>query len=239
MSMARKSKRVRRDRLVTVRRHEVDCTLGSACVWPECTCPVRPSTEQEHDAPPLVRGKRVYRSPAGPHIPRRVRPKGWTPLSDWCLVRTKGRQENWAALNCKQQDMETFLPRYMEPGSGTPRALFPGYLFVRPNDQWKKLRNTYGVVDIVMMGGAPDWVPKAVMKALRANVDKEGIVTLPRQRKPRNGEPVEIKIGAWQGFTGLYDGLTPEGRIRVLLSFMGRAVALEFRRYSSIQVVDA
>jgi transcription antitermination factor NusG len=127
----------------------------------------------------------------------------------------------------------------MEPGSGVPRALFPGYLFVRPQGLWKKLRNTYGVIDIVMMGGEPDYVPKAIMKALRSNVDKDGIVTLPRQRKPEKGEAVEIKIGAWQGFTGLYDGLNDQGRIRVLLSFMGRQVALEFKRFQSIQVVNA
>ena len=181
----------------------------------------------------------MYRVPIGPVLPRKRRPKGWSPLSDWCLVRTKTRQENWAAQNCRQQDMETFLPRYEEPGSGVPKALFPGYLFVRPNGRWKKLRNTYGVIDIVMMGGEPDFVPKAVMSALRKNVDKNGIVTLPRQRKPEKGEAVEIKIGAWQGFTGLYDGLNDQGRIRVLLKFMGRQVALEFRRFQSIQVVNA
>jgi len=126
----------------------------------------------------------------------------------------------------------------MEPGSGIPRALFPGYLFVRPLERWQKLRNTYGVIDIVMMGDKPDFVPKAVMKALRANVDKDGIVTLPRQRKPKVGEAVEIQIGAWKGFTGLYDGLDSEGRIRVLLGFMGRNVALTFRRQTSIQVVN-
>lgn len=237
--MVRVSK-FRRDRTGRVAKRDVDCFLGSTCVWPDCTCPVRErSTEAQQEAPPVTRGKRVYRTPAGPTVRRRIRPKGWSPLSDWCLARTKGRQENWAAQNCRQQDMETFLPRYMEPGSGVPRALFPGYLFVRPNGAWKKLRNTYGVIDIVMMGGEPDFVPKAIMQALRKNVDKDGIVTLPRQRKPLKGEAVEIKIGAWQGFTGLYDGLNDQGRIRVLLSFMGRQVALEFKRFQSIQVVTA
>lgn len=127
----------------------------------------------------------------------------------------------------------------MEPGSGVPRALFPGYLFVRPNERWKKLRSTYGVLDIVMMGDKPDFVPKAVMRALRNNIDKDGLVTLPRQRKPELGEAVEIKIGAWSGFTGLYDGLDDAGRIRVLLSMFGREVALTFKRYTSVQVVKA
>jgi transcription antitermination factor NusG len=127
----------------------------------------------------------------------------------------------------------------MEPGSGVPRALFPGYLFVRPLDRWRKLRSTYGVIDIVSRGDQPEYVPKAVMTALRRNADKQGIVTLPKQRKPEMGEAVEIKIGAWQGFKGLYDGLDDQGRIQVLLSMFGRNVVLKFKRQSSIQVVNA
>jgi transcription antitermination factor NusG len=126
----------------------------------------------------------------------------------------------------------------MEPGKGTPVALFPGHLFVRPGDKWKKLRNTYGVIDIIMMGGEPDRVPKKVMKELRSWADGEGIVTLPKQRKPLKGERVQIKVGAWQQFVGLYDGLSPEKRIRVLLNFMGKDTVLEFSRWASIELAD-
>lgn len=231
--------RLRRDRYEKLRKRDVECALGSSCVWPECTCPARErSTEAQQEAPP-VRGRTVYRRPVGPVLPRKRRPKGWSPLSDWVVVRTKTRQENWAAQNCRQQDMETFLPRHMEPGSGVPKALFPGYLFVRPGDRWQKLRSTYGVLDVLTRGDRPEYVPKAVMRALRNNADKDGIVTLPKQRKPELGESVEIQIGAWKGFAGLYDGLDPEGRIRVLLSMFGRDVVLTFKRYSSVQVVNA
>jgi transcription antitermination factor NusG len=228
---------VRRLRRDAVRRRDIDCPLKGACVYPQCTCPQRPETEAQEQAPPHVRGKVVYRSPAGPHVPRKRRPKGWSPLSDWVLVRTKTRHEHYAAMQCRNQDMETYLPRYIEPGKGTPQALFPGYLFVRPGDRWQKLRNTLGVIDIVMMGGNPDLVPTAVLKALRANSDKNGIVTLPSQRKPEIGEVVEIKVGAWQGFKGLYDGLSPEGRLKVLFAMFGKTVTLEFRRESSIEVI--
>lgn len=231
--------RLRRDRYQTLRKKDVECGLAASCVWPDCTCPQRPGIAASPDQGTQRKGRTVYRSPAGPHIKRRIRPAGWSPLSDWVLVRTKTGQENWAALNCKQQAIETWNPRYMVPGKGTPQALFPGYLFARPLDKWRKLSNTYGVIDIVMMGGKPDHVPKAVMKALRKNADKEGIVTLPRQRKPEKGESVEIQIGAWKGFTGLYDGLNSEGRVRVLLKFMGRQVVLTFNRQSSVQVVEA
>lgn len=237
MTTVRRS-RLRRDRYQTLKKSDVDCFLGSSCVWPECTCLAREGTSRVWPEDVHKRGKRVYRTPAGPYIPRRVRPDGWTPLSDWVLVRTKTRLENWAALNCKQQDIETWSPRYYEPGKAKLVALFPGYLFVKPGDKWRKLRNTMGVIDIVMMGAEPDYVPKVIMKALRANADEEGIVTLPAQRKPEMGERVQIKIGAWKGFEGLYDGLNPEGRVKVLFEFMGKSVELLFNRYTSVEVVE-
>jgi transcription antitermination factor NusG len=235
--MVRKS-RLRRDRYQTLRKNDVDCFLGSSCVWPECTCPAREGTGRVWPEDVHLRGRTVYRSPAGPYIPRRRRPEGWSPLSDWVLVRTKTRHENYAALQCRQQDIETWNPRCYEPGNGKPVALFPGYLFAKPGDKFRKLRNTLGVIDVLMMGGGPDYVPKAIMKALRANADEEGIVTLPAQRKPKEGERVQIKIGAWQGFEGLYDGLNREGRIKVLLEFMGKPVKLTFRKFTSVEVVE-
>lgn len=221
------------------RKRDVDCPLGSSCVWPHCTCPVREGTGGATCEGVRDRGKRVYRTPAGPHIPRKRRPAGWSPLSDWVVVRTKTRSENYAAGECRNQDMETWLPRYYEPGKGVPTALFPGYLFVRPGDKWRSLRNTYGVIDIVMMGDKPDYMPSIVLKALRRNADKDGIVTLPKQRPPIKGERVQIKIGAWQGFEGLYDGLDPEGRIAVLFSMFGKTITLKFKRQTSIEVVEA
>jgi transcription antitermination factor NusG len=126
----------------------------------------------------------------------------------------------------------------MAPGSAVPAALFPGYLFVKPGDQWRALRNTRGVIDIVMMGDRPDYVAKEAFKTLRKWADKDGIVTLPKQRKPNLGERVQIKVGAWQGFEGLYDGLDDEGRQQVLFSMFGRTVTMKFKRASSIEVVD-
>lgn len=226
--------RLRRDK---VRKRDIDCVLGRHCVYPRCTCPPRPGTAAPEiegathdDAPPDA--------PIRPAIKRKRRPKGWSPLSDWVVVRTKSRQENLVAMNCREQDIETWCPRIMTPLSGKPAALFPGYMFARPDGKYRKLSNTRGVLGLIMRGDGPEFVPKAAMKALRANADKDGIVTLPRQRKPEKGERVEIKIGAWKGFEGLYDGLDPEGRNRVLLNMFGKEVVLTFKRATSIEVTE-
>lgn len=187
------------------------------------------------------KGMRVYRTPAGPHRSDtriRRRPPGWSALSDWVLVRTKLGRENWARINCENQAMETYLPRCQLPGNGKLQAVFPGYLFVRPGDRWKKLSNTFGVIDIVSIDGRPQFVPKAVMKWLRGREDEEGIFTLPRQRSPEQGETVEIKIGAWKNTLGVYDGLSPEGRSRVLVEFMGKMISLEFDKAHHIETLS-
>lgn len=194
------------------RKRDVKCFLGAQCVWPDCSCPVIPRVN--------------------------IRPPGWTALSDWVLVRTKLGRERWAEKNCQQQAMETYLPRCQVPGRGTPQAVFPGYLFVKPGDRWKQLSNTYGVIDIITIDGRPQYVPKDVMKWLRKQHDADGLFVLPRHRKPERGEPVEIQLGAWKSHIGVYDGLSPSGRTMVLLEFMGRSVHLYFNRVSSVRVVN-
>jgi len=171
-------------------------------------------------------------------IKRRRRPKGWSPLSDWMLVRTKTGRENWAAVNCQNQAMETWLPRTSQPGKGKLVPVFPGYLFVRPGDRWPKLRSTYGVLEIVSNAGQPLYVPKAIMRALRKNEDGDGLFRLPKETDPVKGGVVEIQIGPWKNHFGVYDGMSASGRNRVLLSFMGQDVVLEFSRKHSIKARD-
>lgn len=171
-------------------------------------------------------------------IKRRRRPKGWSPMSDWMLVRTKTGRENWARINCENQAMETWLPRVSLPGHGKLQPVFPGYLFVRPGDQWPRLRSTYGVLEIVSNAGQPLYVPKDVMRALRKNEDGEGLFRLPDRKDPVTGDVVEIQIGPWKKHFGVYDGMSASGRSRVLLQFMGQDVVLEFSRRHSIAVRD-
>jgi transcription antitermination factor NusG len=170
---------------------------------------------------------------------KRYRPKGWTPLSDWVLVRTKVNRENYARLNCEKQGMETWLPRtHGGPGRGKLVPVFPGYLFVRPGDRWARLRGTYGVVDVVGVAGEPTFVPKAVLKALRKFESPDGVYVFPDERQPKPGEVVEIQIGPWKSHFGVYNGTTAQGRLKVLLEFMSQPIVLEFSRQRSIRVRD-
>jgi transcription antitermination factor NusG len=178
------------------------------------------------------RGNAASRAP----LKRRRRPKGWSPMSDWVLVRTKTGRENWARLNCEKQAMETWYPRCAMPGKGKLQPVFPGYIFVKPGDKWRSLRSTYGVLEIVMQGDAPQFVPRAVMQALKKQEDADGVWRLPTHKDPEQGDLVEIKIGAWKNHLGVYDGLSPSGRSRVLLEFLSQEIVLEFSRRDSIEV---
>ena len=194
------------------------------------------------DGPPISDAqeteKRVWRRPrirvaAVPH--RRSRKDFFSP---YVLVRTKTGQENWARVNCEQQAMETYCPRFQAPGKGKLQPVFPGYLFVIPGDRWRQLRNTYGVLDIVMRDGRPEYVPKDVIKALKRMEGKDGIVTLPEQRTPAVGELVEIKTGAWTGTRGVYIGRNARGRMEIEIEFLTKRIVLEFSRATSIEVTQ-
>lgn len=237
---ASKRRRTKRHHLLTtIRYKDVECRKTKKCAWPECTCPLRTRKQAPEDIP---KGVRVYRTPAGPHRKDtriRVRPPGWSAMSDWVLVRTKGSSENWAKKNCEQQGMQTYLPQCQVAGKARLQAVFPGYLFVLPGDKWRSLRNTYGVLDIVMRGEGPDFVPRDVIRSLRKCEDSEGIFRFPNQRRPEIGESVRIQIGAWKGHLGVYNGQDPQERSRVLLKFMGQLIELKFRREASIEVENA
>lgn len=201
---------------------------------------VRRSTRYT-DGPPVSEGaegtKRAWRRPKirssiAPH--RRSRKDFF---SEYVLVRTKTGQENWARVNCEQQAMKTYLPRYQAPGKGTLQPVFPGYLFVVPGDRWRSLRSTYGVLDIVMRDGKPEFVPKDVIKALRRSEGKDGIIELPGQRPPKKQEIVEIKTGAWTGTRGVYIGKDKRGRLCVEIAFLNNKIVLVFTRAQSIEVI--
>ncbi len=134
--------------------------------------------------------------------------------------------------------MTVYLPRCVRPGTAKLVPVFPGYLFVRPGDDWPKLRNTYGIIDIIMQGDRPAYVPKEVLKYLRSREDKDGVFVLPRQRKPQEGEQVEIKFGPFKNHLGVYNGLSPEGRSRVLVEFMQQTIRLEFGKAHHLETLD-
>lgn len=154
--------------------------------------------------------------------PRRV-------LSEWVLVRTKPRQERLAKKHIERQGYETFLPDYRQEGKFRERIdiLFPGYIFMRSHTgQWRFLEGTMGVIDVVMMGGDPSWVPIKIIRELRRICDADGTLIVDEE-KYNSGQAVKIKKGSFQGLLGVYIGRAAD-RIDILFQILGKEVRSSF-----------
>ena len=142
----------------------------------------------------------------------------------WIVVRSHPQRENFAAECVSQQGYTVFLPRVLQyNGRGAHRLalakpLFPSYLFVGIESRWRPLLSTFGVAAVIMVGETPGVVPPAVIEQLRARLDVDGFVRLPKRQR---GDRVQIMHGPFAKRTGLYRGMTARDRVRVLLSVMG------------------
>ena len=145
-------------------------------------------------------------------------------MSYWSVVQTESQREAVAAEFLKQSSFEVYLPRIAIKAPVRERVapLFPGYVFVGiEGGRWWAARWAIGVVRVLMTDGAPARVPDKVMREIRRREDASGLVRLPGMAR---GTRVRITRGSFMGKIGLYDGLSGEGRVRVLLELLGRAV---------------
>jgi transcription antitermination factor NusG len=145
---------------------------------------------------------------------------------EWIVARTKSRREKWAAENVSRQGCEFYLPLYEVPPPRNAKlrearaaVLFPSYLFVRIESQWKFLLSTFGIAGIIMAGEGPAPVPQLEIDKLMRRHDESGLIQLPD--KFRYDQELRFRSGPFQSRIGLYKGLNSSGRNQVLLDFLG------------------
>jgi transcriptional antiterminator RfaH len=150
--------------------------------------------------------------------------------SRWYIVRTKPRAEYLAAEELGRDGFETFFPRVKRPHNRISHAdtpLFPGYLFLRcelDGDGRSSFQQGQHVLGWVSFDGEIPSIPDEVVSALReraAVIDSGG--GLWRRYQP--GEKVRIVSNKIESLAEVIEeAKTPQARVKVLLSFMGRLV---------------
>jgi transcriptional antiterminator RfaH len=147
-------------------------------------------------------------------------------MSRWVVVRTKSRRERWAAENVQRQGCDFYLPQYEVPPSSNGRikvaraeVLFPCYLFVRINQQWKFLLSTFGVTAVILQHDGPAVIPQQEIDNLMRRHDLNGLIHLPD--KFQLNQEVRVRGGPFKGHTGLWQGQTSSERQKVLIDFLG------------------
>lgn len=155
----------------------------------------------------------------------------------WLLARTQTRREKWAAENVHRLSAEFYLPQTLETERFVQggvrrrefrvRPLFPTYLFVRPaHGQWHALLDAFGVIGLVPgSGGNPASIRDSSLAIIRS-MEANGLVQLPKGviEGFQPGSTARITRGAYTGFTGIVQGMSPNDRIQILLDYMGRKV---------------
>jgi transcription antitermination factor NusG len=101
-------------------------------------------------------------------------------------------------------------------------AMFPGYVFARfPYiTEFRHIRATSGVVNVVTFGGLPSVVPDGIIADLRAGVKDEETIEI--HSTIGVGDEVQVLVGAFQGVRALVTRVMPaRERVAVLLEMLG------------------
>jgi transcriptional antiterminator RfaH len=154
----------------------------------------------------------------------------------WYVVQTHARGEHKAAAHLTRQAFEVYLPRHLKRRRHARRTetvaapLFPRYLFVRIDvgaQRWRSIQSTIGVARLVCQGEHPLPVHPRVIDDLKRGEDARGFVVLNERPQFAPGDRVRIVDGAFGAQLGLYEGMTGDERVAVLLELLGRKVRVK------------
>jgi hypothetical protein len=156
-------------------------------------------------------------------------------INQWFVVMCNSQRESFVADQLS--DLDPYLPIFKNL-KGRLKPLFTGYLFVPRTKDWGPIKNTVGVLDLLMSGDHPACISGMVIAGWRAK-ERGGVVQLPKPPRFQTGERLTITQGSLRYRTVIYAGMSGRDRERVLIEMLGKYVsihvptahlALEFER---------
>ncbi|MCX7309904.1 MAG: transcriptional activator RfaH [Afipia sp.] len=151
----------------------------------------------------------------------------------WYVVHTRPNSEAKADFNLRRQGFTTYLPRYQRQrrharkSETVTRPLFPRYLFVELDlafDQWRSIRSTFGISQIVLAGDRPRPLPVGVVDEIRARESETGFVKLGLPAGVKPGSKIRLLDGVFADSTAVFEQTADDRRVAVVLSLLGREV---------------
>ena len=157
-------------------------------------------------------------------------------MSTWYAVHTHPQAEGRAAFHLTRQGYGVYLPRYLKRRSHArkvdhvPAPLFPRYLFVNIDEsagRWRSINSTVGVSHLVCQGTRPMEVPGEIIASIREQENETGIVSLNPTKALRPGDKVLVNAGPFDQRVGLFEELSDNQRVTLLLGLMGQQVRVQ------------
>jgi transcriptional antiterminator RfaH len=151
----------------------------------------------------------------------------------WYAVHTHAREELKALANLRRQGYVAYLPRYLKLRRHARRIekiaapLFPRYLFALVDESrqsWSAIRNTFGVSQIVCNGNQPVPVSERIIDAIRGRENESGLVALNDTGGFSSGDALRIVDGPMCDQDAIFDCMTDENRVTVMLNLLGRSI---------------
>lgn len=156
-------------------------------------------------------------------------------MNRWYIVHTQPNGEERARHNLERQGFAVYLPKYLKHRRHARRVehvrrpLFPRYLFVRfdpDTAQWRSINGTFGVAHLVSNGNEPIPVSDSIVDAIQARHDANELVILYTPESFEPGQKLEIVDGPFAWHTGLFQRLSDNERVVLLLDLLGRQVTV-------------
>jgi transcriptional antiterminator RfaH len=144
-----------------------------------------------------------------------------------------------AEANLRQQGYQVWLPRLVRARrharkvDTTLAPLFPGYLFIRLDEQmqaWRAINSTLGVRCIICHGETPTPVETGFVEALMRRADGGGVLAL-QTDDLRLGDQLHFLSGPFSDRIGTLLRLADKDRVALLLNFLGREVPVLVSRH--------
>ncbi|MGB1548045.1 MAG: transcriptional activator RfaH [Alphaproteobacteria bacterium] len=165
-------------------------------------------------------------------------------MKRWFVARTHPQAEAKAAAHLRRQGFEVYLPRYAKTRRHARREeriaapLFPRYLFVcldLDRHRWRAINGTRGVERLICQGERPAPVPMGFVEDLKQQERADGLLAPAGLVLFERGAHVRLVDGAFAERIGIYERMTADQRVVLLLNLLGR----ELRLTVPLEAVDA
>ena len=154
----------------------------------------------------------------------------------WYVVHTHPMAEETARTHLARQGFTAYLPQYLRRRRHARRIdwvrapLFPRYLFVAMDIaqmRWRAVSSTIGVNRLVCHGDRPAAVPEGVVEEVMSQHDDDGLIQLTTRIPFEKGQALQVVSGALTDVVGLFECMSDEARVIMLLDLMGRRVKVK------------